>query len=444
MSEPSDLLDAFLLTNPDIEYVWMQWIDYTATTRVRIFPLEEFVCIARKQRRIGVSLAVQWMLQDDTVTPEGSTTGQFYMEPDLSSLRRNGGLTTSAAPSATVMSFWQSEESKPLASCPRTTLQSIVERLHSTHNVEVLCGVEIEVIFLKPITNQQTGQVTDYAPATTNHSWSQMTSDTRKMVPILEEVNRTLASIGIKLQQFHSESAPGQFEFILPPANPLAAIDTLFAARHVITAVVERHGLRATFHPRPFANGAGSAAHAHISITPPTREDAFLAGILSHYPAIVAFTMSQDASYERVRSGIWSGSEWVAWGFQNREAPVRKIGPGHWEIKTVDGVANSYLAMAALLAGGLIGLEENHSLAVKECAVDASSLSPAERSALGITTPIPKSLAESMAALSEDKTLQNVMGHEIVQNYLSVKRAESKRLLAMPDEERRLWLLERY
>jgi glutamine synthetase len=88
---------------------------------------------------------------------------------------------------------------------------------------------------------------------------------------------------------------------------------------------------------------------------------------LKNYTSIVAFTMSQDASYERVRSGIWSGSEWVAWGFQNREAPVRKIGPGHWEFKSIDGVANPYLAVAALLAGGLIGLEENSSLTVKEC-----------------------------------------------------------------------------
>lgn len=363
----SDPLDAFLQKNPDIEYIWMQWIDYTATTRVRIFPLQEFMRIVRKERRIGISLAVQCMLQDDTVTPGGSTTGQFYMEPHLSSLYRNECMAAPAAASATVMSFWRSEEGEPLSGCPRTTLRNIVTKLHTKHKIDVLCGFEIEVVFLKPIMSQQTGEVIGYSPATKNHSWSQMTADTRKMIPILEEINRTLESMGIHLQQFHAESAPGQFEFILPPAKPLAAIDTLIAARQVVSVVAERHGLRATLHPRPFPNGAGSAAHTHVSITPPTREDVFLAGILQHYTSIVAFTMSQDASYERVLSGIWSGSEWVAWGFQNREAPVRKIEPGHWEFKSVDGVANPYLAVAALLAGGLIGLEENLSLAMKEC-----------------------------------------------------------------------------
>ncbi|KAJ5377513.1 uncharacterized protein N7496_004922, partial [Penicillium cataractarum] len=424
----SDPLDAFLQTNPEVEYIWMQWIDYTATTRVRIFPVQEFIRIARNERRIGIALAVQWMLQDDTIIPGGSPTGQFYMQPDLSSLYLNGGIAAPAAPSATIMTFWQSEEGKPLGGCPRTTLRNIVEKLQTKHNINILCGFEIEVVFLKPLTSQQTGEVRGYAPATKNHSWSQMTAETRKMIPILEEINRTLASMGIHLQQFHAESALGQFEFILPPAKPLAAIDALIAARQAVTAVAERNGLRATLYPRPFAKGAGTAAHAHISITPPAREDAFLAGIMEHYTSIVAFTMSQDSSYERVRSGIWSGSEWVAWGFQNREAPVRKISPGHWEFKSLDGVANPYLAVAALLAGGLIGLEKNLSLTVKECTVDASHLTSSERTALGITTPLPKSLDQSMVALSENEGLQSVLGKELVQNYLGVKRAESKRL----------------
>lgn len=76
--------------------------------------------------------------------------------------------------------------------------------------------------------------------------------------------------------------------------------------------------------------------------------------------------------------------------------------------------------------------------------MDASHLTSAERSALGITIPLPKSLAESMTALSENEALQGVLGRELVRNYLSVKRAESERLQGMADDKRRLWLLERY
>ncbi|KAE8139550.1 hypothetical protein BDV38DRAFT_280903 [Aspergillus pseudotamarii] len=431
-------LDAFMRGNPDVKYIWMQFIDYTNTTRVRMFPVAEFAKIVRKQRRVGICLCTQLMLQDDSIAPEGSVTGQFYMEPDLSSLRRNVGIDSK---SATVMTYWKTEEGAPLPGCPRTTLQRVTNNLRE-HGVEVTCGFEIEVILLKPTTNDA-GE-TDYVPAVRNHSWSQMTSDTRKMVPLLEEIVEALASIGIHLEQFHAESAPGQFEFILPPGSPIAAVDTLIKARQVVTCVAEQHGLRATLHPRPLPHAAGSASHAHVSIAPPTHEDAFLAGVMRHYPALAAFTLSQDVSYDRVKSGLWAGSEWVTWGTQNRETPIRKISPGHWEIKTLDGLANMYFAIAAFLSAGYLGVKENLPLTVKDCIHDAAKLPPAEREALGITTQLPKSLTQSLDALEADSALQSIIGETVVNNYTSVKRIESKRLLAMDETTRRTWLLERY
>jgi glutamine synthetase len=76
--------------------------------------------------------------------------------------------------------------------------------------------------------------------------------------------------------------------------------------------------------------------------------------------------------------------------------------------------------------------------------VDASTISPPERKALGITTPLPKSLSESMAALQADDALQSMLGRDFVRNYLSVKRAERDKLHSMGAEERRAWLVEQY
>lgn len=367
-------LDLFLRDNPDIKYIWMQFLDYTATTRVRIFPVREFRKIVARQRRIGICLAVQWMIQTDCVAPEGSVTGQFYMQPDLRTLRRNAGLSS---PSASVMTFWQSETNHDdhIPGCPRSLLHNLTTTLQHSHNITVTCGFEIEVILLKPSSLKPSSPDSTYTPSVSNHSWSQMTPDTRSLLPIIEEIADTLASVDIHLEQFHAESAPGQFEFILPPGPPLLAVDTLLQARQIVTHVAENHHLRATLHPRPIPSAAGTAAHAHLSIDPPTHEDAFLAGILAHYPALAAFTLSQDASYDRVQSGLWAGSEWVAWGTQNRETPIRKISPGHWEVKSVDGLANMYLAMAALVAAGLTGLRREMSLDVKDCLRKSLSLS---------------------------------------------------------------------
>lgn len=349
-------------SNPDVKFVWMQWVDYTATVRIRMFPIHEFAKIVRKQRRIGISLSVFWMVQDDSIAPEGTTTGQFYMEPDLSSLCRNVGIPSK---SASVMTYWRSEDDTQLEGCPRTTLQGLVDKLHLEHGIDITFGFEIETIFLKQTTNYN-GSV-EYIPAVANHSWSRMTPETQTFLPLLEEIVDSLASINIHLEQFHAESAPSQFEFILPPSSPLAAIDTLLKARQTIVNISARHGLRATLHPRPLPNGAGSASHAHISISPSHHEDSFLAGIMKHYPALVAFSLAQDCSYDRVKSGLWAGSEWVTWGTQNRETPIRKISAGHWEIKSLDGLANMYFAMAAFLAAGYLGLRKKIPLTWKDC-----------------------------------------------------------------------------
>lgn len=343
----------------------MQWVDYTATVRVRMFPIREFARIVRKERRIGISLSVFWMVQDDSVgasAPPGATTGQFYMEPDLSSLSRNIGIPSQ---SASVMTFWRSEEDKQLEGCPRTTLQNLVNKFKLEHNINIAFGFEIEAVFLKPVINNKGER--EYVPAVTNHSWSRMTSDNQALLPLLEGIVEALSSININLEQFHAESSPSQFEFILPPASPLAAVDTLLKTRQTITNIANQHGLRATLHPRPYPKAAGSASHAHVSISPADKEESFLAGTMRHYPAVVAFTLAQDISYDRVKPGIWAGSEWVTWGTQNRETPIRKIGPGHWEIKSLDGLANMYLAMSAMLAAGYLGVSQKMPLTLKDC-----------------------------------------------------------------------------
>ncbi|PLB34836.1 extracellular developmental signal biosynthesis protein FluG [Aspergillus candidus] len=433
---PAAALDAFLARNPHVRYVWMQWLDYTATVRVRMFPVAEFARIVQQQRRIGICLAVQWMLQDDLVAPEGSVTGQYYMTPDLDTLRVNAGLGDQPR-SASVFSNWKSEAGAPLDGCPRNTLQRVVDQLRP-FGTTATCGFEIEVVFLR--------DGPEYTPAVTNHSWSQMTPDTRRLLPILEEIAETCAAIDLPLQQFHAESAPGQFEFILPPAAPVAAVDALVSARQVVVQVAERHGLRATLHPRAVPGAAGTAAHAHLSLSPaePDVEERFLAGMLAHYRALVAFSFSQDASYERVRPGLWAGSTWVAWGSQNRETPLRKIGPAHWEIKSLDGLANPYFAMAAVIAGGVLGLRGDYTLTSKDCLFDAATLTDTQRQDLGITTRLPTSLQESLDELEKDTALQEVLGKTVVENYLIVKRLEGKRLGAMDAETRRRWLIERY
>ncbi|KKZ60429.1 glutamine synthetase [[Emmonsia] crescens] len=440
ISTPEDILKKFL-NKKSVEFVWMQWVDYTATVRLRMFPVREFTKIVRSKHRVGISLAVMNMLQTDRlVPPEPLSAGQFILTPDVTSLCRNVGLSSS---SATVMTFWKNEAGGDLEGCPRTTLQNIVNKCQREYGIKALVGFEIEVVFMT-ISPSKEGNSTTYSPWFTNHSWSNITAENVQALPMLEKIVNKLEEIDIRLQQFHPESCPGQFEFILPPSTPLAACDTLIQARQTITQIAAQYGLRATLYPRPLPNAAGSAAHTHISITPATLRDHFLGGMLNHLPSVLPFTFPQDASYERVAEGIWAGGVWVAWGYQNRETPIREISAGHWEFKSMDGLANPYLAVAAIIGSGYLGLKARMPLAMKGCDVDTAALSPPERAALSITTRLPSSLEESLKALESNFELQNLMGLDFVRRYIGVRRGEHKMLNAMSEQERRNWLIARY
>ena len=363
-------LDEFLAVHPDIKYIWLQFVDYTGIVRLKMVPIAEFKRQVRTQSRPGITTGVFYLLQDDHLATGGSATGQFYMEPDLSTLSINAGL---ASNSACVMNFWRQPNGEYIEGCPRTTLARIVDEAKRDFGMTFLLGFEIEVVFVKPVFDESTGEITTFDLWHKNHAWASLTYQSRAALPMVEEIVETLAEIGIPLPLFHAEAAPGQWEFVLPPYPPLQAVDVLIRARQTISVVAEKYGLRATLYPRPYPWTCGTASHAHFSVSPPSRESAFLAGVLEHLPAVLAFTMPMEPSYERLASGIWSGGEYVAWGSQNREMPLRKIEDGHYELKCCDGLANMYFGMAALLGSGLLGVMEDMKLTLKDCPGKSSS-----------------------------------------------------------------------
>jgi glutamine synthetase len=295
-------------------------------------------------------------------------------------------------------------------------------------------------------TNTHNGTQYGEIPVSEGHAWSASRAlHKADILATVEAIIDTLENSGITIQQFHPESSPGQYEFVTGPLPPLQAVDTLLATREIISTIAANHlpgcPLRATFTPRPYPNAAGTGAHIHISMTPEVDYDMFYAGVLKRLRAITAITYPNALSYDRVRDGIWAGGTWVAWGTQNRETPLRVISESHWEVKCVDGFANTYLALSAILGAGLQGLLNEEQLVIKDCVADPSTLSEGERSALGVREKLPRSLGESMGEL---EILCDVLGKETVECYRAVKKAEGEMLRAVPEGRRRWWFIERY
>lgn len=444
--------DGFLKQYPSVKYIWVQFLDYTATMRLRIVPVTQFRKHLSSGQYPSMTLALTRLLQNDHLAPNSSASGQFILAPDISTLAPNVAINST---SATVQTWWMQDleedgpPTKRLEGCPRWTLQQQVNDLQSEYNINILMGFEIEIIFMRPVLNSSKSDFTDFEPLHMCHSWSSMTTQQVEILPMVERIVSVLEQGGIHIPQFHSEAAPGQWEFILPAYEPLKAVDTLYRARDIIRSVAKEYELRATLHPRPFSFSCGSASHTHFSINGPgdtvaNYQDSFLAGVLEHLPSILAFTLPQPESYERVMAGIWAGGIYVTWGTQNRETPLRKCGPGHWELKSVDGLGNMYFSMAALLASGLHGLRRNMPLTHKDCVSDASNLTDEERRELGIVRLLPNELSKSLAALKEDETLCMMLGKQFVEHYFAIKAGEMEALVGMDPQTRRVWLVSRY
>ncbi|KAF2738308.1 developmental protein-like protein fluG [Polyplosphaeria fusca] len=436
----TSLFENFLKANPDIKFIYVEWLDYMGTMRARILPIKEFTRLISEGERIGISQGNTGTLQNDGITPVVNPVGQIYVEPDIRSLRRTP--KTDPLPSATVLCFWRDESGHPTRECPRNNLEVLCNDLQFNHNIQLLCGFEIEVTLLS---RDPSDPDQPYQPLTRNHAWGTLTPEQWLQLPLIAEMATSLSEIGIDVQQFHAESGQGQYEFVLPPQSPLAAIDTLIQARQVISQIAATHGLRATLHPQPFP-GIGTAAHAHISLNPPDRDaQFFIGGVLRHLPAICAFSMPESVSYGRVVDDHWTGGTWVAWGTQNRETPLRRVQTGRWEVRCLDGMANMYLAVGAAIAAGLLGLKEGQAtFPEKDVRVNPSQLDQEQRAAYGISEKMPSSIEGALGALERDQPLREALAEGLVQDFVLMKRSEQDMLGKMGEAERRIWLIERY
>jgi glutamine synthetase len=376
------------------------------------------------------------------MVPGTSATGEYRLYPDFTSLRYG--------PREGHVSAWgefREQNGDLVHLCPRTLLKRAVAEA-ARRGLSFLFGFEIELLVMyRDIEKDRQS----FLPVNNDgHAWSVARAmESQVASKVIERSIAVLARMGIHVEQFHPESAPGQYEVVLPRAPPLEAVETLLHARDVISNIATSEGWRVTLHPKPFPTACGTAAHVHMSVASPegSRPEVygpFYAGVLKHLRAIAAITYSNPASYDRVRDSCWAGGRWVAWGTQNRETALRKIEGSHWELKCNDGLSNPYLALAAVIFAGTKGVADGVTLRMGDCEVDPASLTENDRAELCVREMLPASLPEALEALRRDEELGVMLGEEFVEQYVTVKTAEMAFLANMEEEERRQWIMERY
>jgi glutamine synthetase len=272
----------------------------------------------------------------------------------------------------------------------------------------------------------------------------------------LQDIVAALTAQGLVVEQYMPELGPGQQELSIRHAPALRAADNQITYRQTVRAVAAQHGLVASFAPKPFADQAGNGAHIHWSAWNKNhtrnlfvdRRDRFglsklayqfIAGVLAHLPALLAITTPTVNSFRRLQPHFWS-SAYTAWGNENREAAVRvptrywgnEAGSTNMELKASDPSNNPYLALGALIAAGIDGVERNLDPGAS-ADQDPGNWSDEERAQRGIRR-YPTSLNAALDELERDEVLLDAFGAPLAKEYILVKRAEAAAFEGKDDE----------
>ena len=242
---------------------------------------------------------------------------------------------------------------------------------------------------------------------------------------LMVEITDALGAQGITVEQAINEFGAGQQEISVRHADALTAADNQMKFRDTVRGVALRHGLLASFAPKPFPDQIGSGAHVHFSLWDGEGDGArsvlydksaprglsaigrhFIARVTEHLPALVALTAPSYNSYSRLVPSAWASAT-TAWGFDNKEAALRVCSPFYQreeqsynvEFKTVDASSNPYLALGALIACGLDGIERELEPG-EPCEHDPARLTP-EELALGRVRPLPTSMSAALDELEK-------------------------------------------
>jgi glutamine synthetase type III len=246
---------------------------------------------------------------------------------------------------------------------PRVILKRMKEKAAKA-GYELKTGVECEYFLVSP----DGSAISDAADTQSKPCYDQ--SALMRRYDVISEICDSMLELGWQPYQNDHEDANGQFEMNWLYDDCLVTADRMAFFKYMVKAIAEKHGLRATFMPKPFANLTGSGCHVHVSLWKDGKnlfEDgndglglsrtaySFIGGVMNAAQELCSITNPTVNSYKRINAPVTlSGATWspnsVTYAGNNRTHMIRIPGSGRFELRLADGAANPYLLPAALLA----------------------------------------------------------------------------------------------
>jgi len=320
----------------------------------------------------------------------------------------------------------------PVAQAPRLTLQRVIAQAAAA-GFEMKTGVECEFFLTLP----DGTAISDAADTATKPCYD--AGALMRRYDVITEICDAMLGLGWEPYQNDHEDANGQFEMNWTYDRALVTADRHVFFKFMAKSIAEKHGLRATFMPKPFLGLTGSGCHAHVSLWAGENnlfEDPegelgvsalgyhFIGGVITHADALAALTNPTVNSYKRINAPrTLSGATWapntVTYAGNNRTHMIRIPEPGRFEMRLGDGAANPYLLQAGILAAGLDGIANNTNPGPRldiNMYTDGHLAKDAKR--------LPLNLLDAIRALQSSATLKATLGEPFVSAYTKLKHAE--------------------
>ena len=401
-----------------IKYFLISFVDLFGVLRSKLVPAQ---AIAEMQKNgAGFAGFATWL----DMTP--ADTDMFAI-PDSSSLVH---LPWNKEVGWLASDLWMG--GKPVKASPRVILKDQIKKL-AKQNLKMKSGVECEYFLI----SQDGSGIADPRDIQSKPCYDQ--SALMRRYDLIKEICDSMIEMGWSPYQNDHEDANGQFEMNWDYDDCLITADRHVFFKYMVKSLSEKHGLRATFMPKPFENLTGNGCHAHVSLWNDKNNKFldnddrygltklaynFLGGIMKLAKPLSAFFNPTINSYRRINAPpTKSGASWspssISYSGNNRTHMIRIPDPGRFELRLMDGSANPYLLQAGVIAAGLYGLNNKSD--------------PGEPLTCNMYTDykkypnlqkLPNEIKDSLNELDKSKELRESFGEDVINSYLKLKNKE--------------------
>ena len=403
-----------------IKYFLISFVDLFGVLRSKLVPAEAI----KEMQKNGAGFAgfATWL----DMTP--ADTDMFAI-PDPDSLIQ---LPWNKEVGWLASDLWMS--GKPVEASPRVILKKQIDKL-KRNNMVLKSGVESEYFLI----NSEGTAIADKRDTQSKPCYDQ--SALMRRYDLIKEICDAMIKLGWEPYQNDHEDANGQFEMNWNYSDSLTTADRHVFFKFMVKTIAEKHGLRATFMPKPFENLTGNGCHAHISLWNGSKNlfldkgdklgltrlaYNFLGGILNSAEGLCALFNPTINSYRRIDApATLSGASWspskISYTGNNRTHMIRVPDPGRFELRLMDGSANPYLLQAGIIAAGIDGMEKKRD--------------PGQPLFINMYTDgdnypnlkkLPSDLEEALEHLSSSEVIASAFGEKNITSYLKLKEKEIK------------------